>query len=99
MSDETTMSATIHRQVPVAWQGREEEVDEELAPLLLALWKAGIDTCNSCQENRPGVVWIEFPTSLDAQAFLNLVAQYPSEDEAGTLYGRIMWYAGDQDWE
>jgi hypothetical protein len=105
MSDEVRMSATIHRQVPVVWQGREAEVDEELAPLILALWKAGIATCNSCQENRPGVVWIEFLTAFDAQEFLDLVAEHPSEAAVGgvpfweTLYGRIMGYAGDQDWE
>jgi len=35
---------------------RQIEVDEGIAPLLLAIWNLGIDTCNSCQENKPGIV-------------------------------------------
>jgi hypothetical protein len=56
------------------------EVDEELAPLILALWKRNIHTRNSCQENFPGIAWIEFPTTFDAKDFLDLVAVYPKEE-------------------
>jgi hypothetical protein len=80
-------------------------VDEGLAPLILALWRADIDTVNSCQENRPGVVWVEFALTFDAERFLSLVACYPSDDDLRdtpfweTLYGRITGCGSDQDWE
>src|SRR5262245_12701217 len=69
----------VHKQVPIQWGIRRAEVDEGLAPLILALWRAGIDTVNSCQENRPGVVWVEFASTFDAERFLSLVACYPIE--------------------
>jgi hypothetical protein len=43
------------------------EVDEGLAPLLKAIWDLGIMTCNSCQENKPGIMWIEFLTSISTR--------------------------------
>jgi hypothetical protein len=105
---------TEHKQVTVAWGGRRAEVDEELAPLILALWKADIDTWNSCQENRPGIVWIQFPTTDDARRFLNRVAEYPPDsdrdranDRPGegdgpfpeALYDRVVGCGSDEDWE
>ena len=62
-------------------------MDEEIAPLILALWKADIYTVNSCQENMPGIAWVEFLTADDAAEFLNLVAEY--EEGIDTLYNRI----------
>lgn len=97
MNDET-----IHKQVWVEWKGEGAYVDEELAPLILALWQAGIDTMMSCQENRPGIAWLCFPTPLDAKMFLDLVAAYPDEDDvpfSETLYGRIAGCGSDGDWE
>jgi hypothetical protein len=73
------MGTPEHNQVSITWQHRQAEVDEELAPVILALWKLGIDTCNSCQENQPGIVWIEFLTSMDAKSFLDIVAVHPDE--------------------
>lgn len=49
------------------------EVDEGIAPLLKAIWNLGITTCNSCQENKPGLIWIEFLRAEDAEAFLTRV--------------------------
>jgi hypothetical protein len=75
-------------------------VDEELAPLILALWKRGIDTCLSCQENRPGVAWIMFPTAEDAKKFLNAVAVYPEDEDRGqNLYDRIVGVADGGNWD
>ena len=70
------------------------EVDEGIAPLLKAIWSFGITTCNSCQENRPGVVWIEFLTSEDAEAFLTQVISgldpFVSPEADNWLYSRII---------
>ena len=49
------------------------EVDERIAPLLEAIWDCGIITCNSCQENKPGIIWIEFLAAEDAEAFLTRI--------------------------
>jgi hypothetical protein len=88
---------TIHKQVLIGWRGRYAEVDEELAPLIQAIWRAGIDTINSCQENQPGIAWIEFATARDAQRFLNLVAECPDKSELHVVNGRL--FVGDTPFE
>jgi hypothetical protein len=91
----------MHKQVRITWGNRTTEVDEELGPLILALWKLGIDTVNSCQENRPGITWIEFLTPVDAAEFLDLVAVHPDEDPSyeETPYDRIVGFGEEGDWE
>lgn len=76
-----------HKAILVRWEDEEAWIDEELAPLILELWKAGIGTVNSCQENRPGWVWIEFYDTSHAVAFINIVARY--EEGIQTFYNRI----------
>ena len=105
---------TEHKQVKIEWQDMTTEVDESIAPLILALWQAGIDTYNSCQENKPGVAWVEFASTQDACEFLNLVAIYPIKDDLHivndrmfvgdvpfweTLYGRATGCGSEGDWE
>ena len=79
---------TQHKQVAIEWRGRRAEVDEEMAPLILALWRAGISTTLSCQENRPGIAWIAFATPEDARRFLNRVAVYPDAADLREVNGR-----------
>ncbi len=45
---------TEHEQVTVKVNGLRAKVDKGLAPLIKELWKASIDTINSCEDNRPG---------------------------------------------
>lgn len=77
------------------------EVDEGIAPLLLAIWNCGIVTCNSCQENKPGVIWIEFLAAEDAERFLTCVVSgldpinRPEADNY--LYSRIT--GADDGWK
>jgi hypothetical protein len=74
------------------------EVDAGIAPLLKAIWNLGIATCNSCQENKPGIVWIEFLRSEDAEAFLTRVVSgldpVNSPKADSWLYSRIMGQNG-----
>jgi hypothetical protein len=69
------------------------EVDEGIAPLLKAIWNLGIITCNSCQENKPGLIWIEFLQAEDAEAFLTRVISgldpVNSPEANNWLYSRI----------
>jgi hypothetical protein len=63
-----------HRQTRVLHpSGRQIAVDAGLAPLLAALWSEGIETANSCEEEEPGVIWIEFETASDLSRFLKMV--------------------------
>lgn len=91
----------IHKQVKVSFFGKKIEVDENLAELLQLIWKRDIMTCNSCQENQPGIAWIEFLDSDDFKSFINEVAQYPKKEEVfwETLYGRIVGCGSKDDWQ
>lgn len=69
------------------WGEWEANIDEGIAPLILELWKASLLTFNSCEENQPGIMWIEFADVATAETFLDIVAEYdPSPD---SLYSRI----------
>lgn len=93
-----------HEQAKVFYPGYEEviEVDTGIAPLLLALWDAGVMTCNSCQENEPGVMWIEFYSAEDAENFITLlmvalrdqIVRRPEGDD--WLYLRILGEDGEE---
>lgn len=85
-----------HKQIKISHPDSEEtiEVDEGIAPLIKTIWNLGISTCNSCQENMPGIVWMEFLTARDVEAFLSRVVSGldPVNDpKAGNwLYSRII---------
>jgi len=49
------------------------EVDEGIAPLLVTLWDAKIRTCNSCEENEPGKIWIEFYSMKEVERLLTIM--------------------------
>lgn len=74
------------------------EVDEGIAPLLKAIWGLGIETRNSCQENKPSTVWIEFLRAEDAEAFLTSVISgldpVSSPEADNWLYSRIIGQKG-----
>jgi hypothetical protein len=83
-----------HPQVRIEHGSWSADVDEEIAPLILACWRAGVDTDNSCQENRPGIAWIEFLTAADAERFTTTVVRdrddlywraFPNDD------GEVHW--------
>ncbi len=88
---------TTHKQVKISHEDWEEEVDEEIAPLILALWKKDIFTYMSCQENGEGTVWILFASFIGAEEFMNIVCdKYDEEPES--LYQRISGnYSYDED--
>jgi len=82
-----------HKAITVHVGDMKEQIDVLLAPLIRAIWKAGIRTIMSCQETEPGISWIEFESADDLGRFLNIVAEY--EEGADTLYNRISnWFAG-----
>jgi hypothetical protein len=86
-------SAASHQQVKLRhyWNGKEIEVDEGIARLIELIWFFEIKTCDSCQENKPRIAWIQFQDVGNLRLFLNLVGSYPREGENlhESLYGRI----------
>lgn len=87
---------TKHPQVHIEWGDQAAEVDEGIAPLILELWKAGIDTMMSCQDN-DGRLWIEFPDTADAARFLDVVADY--DEDVESIYNRATGEWEPDDWE
>lgn len=72
------MSPRKHEQVVIEVDGRSAEVDVELAPLIDALWRLGIDTQYSCagvtHPTTGEVDWAQilFPDVADLRSFLDL---------------------------
>lgn len=93
-----------HKQVSIYYLGYDQmiDVDAEMAALLRALWDKGIMTCNSCQEIEPGVMWIEFYSAEDVEAFVTLMvvalgnstSQFPEADD--WLYLRMFGGIGEE---
>jgi hypothetical protein len=73
-----TVADTLHPQTTIRHEWREAEVDVEIAPLILALWRLGLDTVNSCQNNH-GRVWIEFGSVEDGECFLDTILSYDTD--------------------
>jgi hypothetical protein len=85
---------TEHKQVEIYSPafGRSIEVDTGIADLIELLHKLDIATYLSCQENHPGIMWINFPC-LDAEVFLTICASKREEDIVdyeNSIYGRMM---------
>jgi hypothetical protein len=78
---------TRHPQVHVKHGPWEADIDVEIAPLIKELWRAGVATVLSCQDNQADRVWIAFDSSEDLARFLDIVGEY--EEGEGTLYDRI----------
>jgi len=77
--------------------GDEVAIDAGIAPLISALWAHDVLTLNCCQENEPGIIWIEFMSPEDAEAFLQLAV--PSRKGGRhSLYGRAYQYGWGNDW-
>jgi hypothetical protein len=64
-----------HETTLVKWKDMSADIDCKIAPLILNLWKLGFYTTNSCEENQPGIIWIEFINVAQGKVFLNLIAR------------------------
>lgn len=62
---------TIHRQKVINLGGMTFAVDIKLAALIRGLFLAGILTSMSCQENKPGITWLQFINTDHALRFVN----------------------------
>jgi len=48
-------------------------VDEKIAPLIMAMHNAGISIVTSCQENKPGIIWIWLSEIDDLKRFVDII--------------------------
>ncbi len=67
-------------------------IDEEIKDLIAALWAAGIDTYNSCQDNPPGFIWLDLGPVDNAEIFINRIRRPLNKlpvNYADWLYSRI----------
>jgi hypothetical protein len=72
-----------HKQVKLTHPtlGYTAEVDEDISPLIQLLWDKGLDTGMSCQENQPGLMWIEFPSFLYSEVFITMAFQSAPDEK------------------
>jgi hypothetical protein len=64
--------SNIHPQITIQNGDRLAEVDVGIAPLVLALWRSGLDTVSSCEGFPPmsGLAYIAFPDRRNADPFV-----------------------------
>ncbi len=72
-----------HKTVKVRYADEEIDIDVKLAPLMPLVWDEDIETCQCCEEYRPGEACIEFPSTGEVMEFLN-IAQRPYKVELET---------------
>jgi hypothetical protein len=65
-----------HKQVRIQHKNLSANVDEGIADLILAMWRCGIETQMSCQENGPGVTWVSFRRVSDLHLFMKLLLDW-----------------------
>ena len=89
---------TEHKQISIfnPFYNEYIEVDEGISELLGVLWLLRIETSLSCEENKPGIVWIVFSSMDDYQRFLNTLANvdygfYLNEIESSENWSASIW--------
>jgi hypothetical protein len=73
-----------HKTKKVKLDGKDINIDVKLAPLIELMWEQDIETCQCCEEYRPGEACIEFPSTGEVMEFLDMV-QRPYRVELETL--------------
>ena len=92
---------TEHPQTFIEHRAFAAEVDADIAPLILEMWRAGIPTILSCQDNgregARGRIWISLPAGA-AESFLTIAAGEYSE-EIDSLYNRVVGGFEPESWK
>jgi molybdopterin-guanine dinucleotide biosynthesis protein A len=78
-----------HKTIELTYEGTPVDIDKKIAPLIEEIWKAGISTANSCENNNPiNYIWIEFDTSIGCENFLNIC--FKNIDKNNDIFIRAM---------
>jgi hypothetical protein len=86
-----------HKVVDLEYHGNKVKIDTKIAPLISELWKAGINTSNSCEDNVPAnFVWVEFP-GVGMHNFMTILSVYGGQKS--DIYNHIVGNGSDMtDW-
>lgn len=76
-----------HNTVRVVYGDQQADIDEAITSLIFEMWRAGIRTFQSCQDNPPGWVWLQFDDTAELQKFLGIVGD---DDQPGDLLNHRM---------
>ena len=68
-----------HSTINISHGSVSADIDEEIAPLILAMWKCGLKTEFSCQDVGDNKVSIQFEGEQSFTKFLDMIAT-PNED-------------------
>jgi hypothetical protein len=78
-----------HKTVHIRHGDLEADVDRQIAPLILEMWRAGIETYQSCQAAPRGWIWVQFDSQVALERFLNIVGIY--EPDKKSLHERARY--------
>ena len=71
--------------------GEKVKIDKKISELLKLIWNLDLYTLNSCQENKPGKIWIHFIDTDNAERFLKLIlSKITDMKKYNYLYSRIL---------
>ena len=64
-----------HDSIPLKYEYSDEPIDIDvgIAPLMELIWQAGFQTDGSCQEIKPGFLWVKFSYIIAGREFIDLI--------------------------
>jgi hypothetical protein len=82
---------TSHETVTMSHCGQMIRIDRNIAPLISEIWRLGLETINSCENNVPeNYMWIEFANEASLRQLLDIVLI--NESGQSELYKKISDY-------
>lgn len=76
-----------HKTVPLKCGDQEADIDCEIAPLIHEMWKANIETSQSCQASPQGYIWLQFLDQIELAKFLNIISRF--DPAKNSLFDRM----------
>jgi len=70
-----------HKQLFIEYGKRRAHVDEKIAPLILEVWKRGLETGGSCEERPSGRAYIGFPVPGEGGQYHDLLREHEIDAE------------------
>jgi hypothetical protein len=81
-----------HENVNVSHFGQIRRIDRKIAPLISEIWRLGLSTLNSCENNVPqDYMWIEFADEASLRQFVTIVLT--NESEQSDLGKKVLGYS------
>ena len=71
--DISAFNSDPHKTVDLLYNGQQIPIDEKIAPLVTEIWKAGLNTRNSCESNTTNYIWIHFASVKDFDKFIGII--------------------------